>query len=86
MLKAIFDENWVIPNPMVSKDDGTGLVAYTGTDKDRIALGGEANKLAANIAIGRNHAGVHWRSDYRESLYLGEEIAIRVLQDQKAVL
>lgn len=85
MLKAIFDENFVIPHPMVASDDGTQLVPYTGADKDRLTLGGEANKLAANIAIGRNHAGVHWRSDYRESLYLGEDVAIRVLQDQEAL-
>ncbi len=41
------------------------------------------NKLAANIALARNAAGVHWRSDYTESLKLGEEIAIRILQEQK---
>ena len=67
---------------MMASDDGVGLVDYTGTDK--LTLGGEANKLAANIAIGRNHAGVHWRSDYEKSVILGEEIAIHVLRDQKA--
>jgi hypothetical protein len=41
------------------------------------------NKIAANVAIGRNHAGVHWRSDYAESLLLGEAIAISVLRDQR---
>jgi hypothetical protein len=60
----------------------SGNFPYTGPDK--LTIGGEANKLAANIALGRNHAGVHWRSDYQNSLYLGEEIAIHVLQDQKA--
>ena len=39
------------------------------------------NKIAANVAIGRNHAGVHWRSDYAESLLLGEAVAISVLRD-----
>jgi hypothetical protein len=28
-------------------------------------------------------AGVHWRSDYAESLKLGEAVAISVLRDQK---
>jgi hypothetical protein len=46
-------------------------------------VGGELNKLAANIAIGRNAAGVHWRSDYTESLRLGEEIAIGILKEQR---
>jgi hypothetical protein len=41
------------------------------------------NKLASNIAVGRNIAGVHWRSDYTESLKLGETVAIGVLRDQK---
>jgi hypothetical protein len=41
------------------------------------------NKLAANIALGRNAAGVHWRSDYTGSLSLGEKIAIGLLQEQK---
>ncbi|HEY9608307.1 hypothetical protein [Allocoleopsis sp.] len=40
------------------------------------------NKLAGNIAIARNGAGVHWRSDYTESLLLGEAIAIDLLQEQ----
>jgi hypothetical protein len=33
--------------------------------------------------VGRNIAGVHWRSDYTESLKLGEAVAIGVLRDQK---
>ena len=36
---------------------------------------GELNKLAANISIGRNMAGVHYFSDYYDSLRMGEEIA-----------
>jgi len=82
MLKAILNEDWVFPNPMMPSADGLHLVPYTGPDK--LTIGGEANKLAANIALGRNHAGVHWRSDYQTSLYLGEEIAIHVLRDQKS--
>jgi hypothetical protein len=46
-------------------------------------IGEEANKLAANIALGRSHAGVNFRSDYEQSLILGEEVAISVLRDQK---
>jgi hypothetical protein len=41
------------------------------------------NKLASNIAMGRNFAGVHWRSDYAESVKLGEAMAISVLQDER---
>jgi hypothetical protein len=35
------------------------------------------------VALGRNIAGVHWRSDATESIKLGEEVALSVLRDQK---
>jgi hypothetical protein len=44
-------------------------------------VGGELNKLANNVAIGRNIASVHWRSDATESLKLGEQVAIQILRD-----
>ncbi|QSQ28154.1 hypothetical protein JY651_18445 [Pyxidicoccus parkwayensis] len=44
-------------------------------------MGGELNKLASNIALFRNAGGVHWRSDYTESLPLGESVAIGLLQE-----
>ena len=47
-----------------------------------LSVEGELNKLAANISIGRNWAGVHYYSDYTESLRLGEEIALGILQEQ----
>ncbi len=47
-----------------------------------LTLEGELNKLAANISIGRNMAGVHYFSDYYDSLRMGEEIAIGLLQEQ----
>jgi hypothetical protein len=62
---------------------GTSLIDYTGPDKDLLTVGGELNKVAANIAIGRNHAGVHWYTDYSKSLRLGEEIAIGILEEQQ---
>ena len=47
-----------------------------------LTLEGELNKLAANIAIGRNMAGVHYFSDYYDSLRMGEEVAIEILEEQ----
>ncbi len=81
IVKAFFDDTYVLPNPVVPSADGLSLLPYSGPD---LTLGGEMNKLAANIAIGRNHAGVHWRSDYQESLKLGEALAISILKDQRA--
>jgi hypothetical protein len=85
MLKALFDENWVIPNPVIASADGLSLVPYTGADREMLTVGGELNKLAANVAIGRNFAGIHYRSDYTESLKLGEEIAMSILEDQRSM-
>ncbi len=49
-----------------------------------MTVGGELNKIAANVANGRNIAGVHWRSDSTQSILLGERVAIEMLQDQRA--
>jgi membrane-associated phospholipid phosphatase len=80
VLKAFFDESFVIPNPLVAGPDGLSVQPFTGAD---LTLGGELNKLAANIAIGRNIAGVHWRSDGIEGLKLGEAVAISILTDRR---
>jgi membrane-associated phospholipid phosphatase len=80
LLKAWFPESYVIENPVTVAPDGLSLVPYSGPP---LTLGGELNKLASNIATGRNIAGVHWRSDARESLLLGEAIAISIHQDQR---
>jgi hypothetical protein len=69
--------------PVVARDDGLALLPYTGPDAGELTLGGEMNKIAANVVIGRSHAGVHWRSDCVESPLLGETIAISVLRDQR---
>ncbi|OJT22200.1 hypothetical protein BO221_25305 [Archangium sp. Cb G35] len=81
ILKAFFDERALIEAPVISSADGLSLVPYTGTDAGQLTVGGELNKLAGNIAIFRNAAGVHWRSDYTESLPLGEAVAIGLLQE-----
>jgi len=72
-----------IPGITISQasEDGFSLVPYAGSDGDQLTVGGEMNKLAANIGIGRNHAGVHWRHDYVDSLPLGEAVAIAMLRD-----
>lgn len=83
IVKAFFDDTYVIPDPVIPNEDGSALVPYTGADAGQITVGGEMNKVAANIAVGRNHAAVHWRSDYDKSFILGEELAISVLRDQR---
>lgn len=66
----------MIPVPVVASSNGLSLTPYRGTE---LTVGGELNKLAANISLGRNVAGVHWRSDGIEGLKLGEAVAMKVL-------
>lgn len=51
-------------------------------DNPALTIQGELDKLAANVAIARNMAGVHYYTDYYESLRLGERIAVSILEDQ----
>ncbi len=48
----------------------------------KLTIQGELDKLAANISIGRNMAGVHYYSDYYDSLRMGERIAVGILIEQ----
>ncbi|NNC89878.1 MAG: vanadium-dependent haloperoxidase [Akkermansiaceae bacterium] len=83
ILKALFDQTAEIIDPVevVPGSGGNALQNYTGGDT--LTVGGELNKLANNIAIGRNLAGVHWRTDGTEGILLGEDVAVRMLQDYK---
>ena len=63
--------------------DGLAVEAYSGADAGQITIHGEINKLAHNIALGRDYAGVHYRSD--SALLLGEKVAIQYYKDQKAL-
>ena len=80
VLKACFAESWELPQPVVATRDGLALEPYTGPP---LTVGGELDKLAQNIAIGRNFAGVHWRSDGIEGIRFGEEFAIRFRREAK---
>jgi membrane-associated phospholipid phosphatase len=82
-LKAFFNETFALSSPVVASDDGQTLLPYSGADAGQITVGGELNKLASNVALGRDMAGVHWRSDAKEALLLGEAITISILRDQR---
>ncbi len=84
ILKAWFDSERAYSEfaPLYEPSaDGLNLVPYSAADIGRITVADELNKLASNISIGRNIGGVHWRSDYTESVFLGEQVAISLLQD-----
>jgi hypothetical protein len=81
LIKAFFDESYQLPNSVQPSADGLGLQPYEGAEK--LTLGNEIDKLAANIGLGRSFAGIHWRSDSREGLRVGEAAAISVLKNWK---
>ena len=88
ILKAFFDHG----RPLVDGNgnriayepaaDGKSLHAVANLSQP-LTVEGELNKLAANISIGRNWAGVHYYSDYIESIRLGERVALGILEEQK---
>ena len=88
ILKAFFDHKHPLnftgqPNGAFEADP-TDQVQTLRVIKDiNLTVEGELNKLASNISIGRNWAGVHYFSDYIESIRMGEQIAIGILEEQK---
>jgi hypothetical protein len=82
ILKAFFDHGYVLPAPyVVPTTDGKRL--ETIPDGVGLTIEGELNKLASNISIGRDWAGVHYFTDYYESVRMGEQIALGILEEQK---
>jgi hypothetical protein len=85
VLKALFDGSKSFTKDLgiqpVYSPDGISVVPYTGADVDQITVGGELDKMASNVGMARNIAGVHWRSDYAQSMFLGEAVAINFLSD-----
>jgi hypothetical protein len=87
ILKAAFDGsaqfNTINGGGIVTaSEDGLSLVSYTHADADQVTVNGEIDKLASNIGLARDFAGIHWRSDYEWGLRLGEAVAISLLRDQ----
>ncbi len=88
ILKAFFDHKHPLTvagndeTAFVPTSDGSSLVKVPVTG-GKLTVEGELNKLASNIAIGRDWAGVHYFTDYIESLRMGEQIAIGILEEQK---
>ena len=87
VLKAMFNGATRIASlaqPLDSTADGLSTIPYTGADAGQLTVNGELEKMAYNVANGRNIAGMHWRSDSFNSLALGEQVALSVLREQRA--
>jgi hypothetical protein len=91
VIKAIFDDIKPLlqqvdcnPSPVcpnANNDPPVPPPPFTDEDGQPLTVGGELDKLASNVALGRNFGGVHFRSDGEHGILLGEEVAIRFLQD-----
>ena len=81
VLKAVTNEAYVLPAPMVPSRDGMRLERYTGPP---LTIGSELDKLAANIALGRGTAGVHYRTDSYAGLRNGEAAALSFMRARVA--
>jgi hypothetical protein len=88
VLKAFFDTSKSLSDiglaPLHSITGDT-LDPYTDSDAGNMSVLSELNKLACNISLGRNMAGVHFRSAGTEGNLLGEKIAIEYLKDLKEI-
>lgn len=85
VLKAFYNENALFPQPRKVAADGITTLPYVvGVDGPALTMGGELNKLAHNLSMGRDMSGIHWRSDSEEGNRLGEALAIRWLHEQKS--
>lgn len=67
-------------------DVSGGTVATTSSEIDdatngTVTVNDELNKLAANMALGRNWAGIHYRTDGIDGFLVGEQAAVRYLQE-----
>jgi hypothetical protein len=85
VIKAIFDDTALISSKITpvqpDPNNQANLIPYTGGDVSQMTVGSELDKLASNIALGRDFAGVHYRSDAIAAILLGEQVGIRCLQD-----
>jgi len=91
VIKALFDHTQPVTvagsasDAFVASRNGSALRLVPVFDEAgvpaELTVEGEVNKLAANIALARGWAGVHYFSDYWESLLLGEQIAIQILRE-----
>lgn len=91
VIKAIFDDRAQVlqqidcnPSPACPNANSYPHVSpppFTDEDGNPLTVGGELDKLASNVALGRNFGGVHFRSDGEHGILLGERAAIRFLRD-----
>jgi hypothetical protein len=86
LLKLFYaDANWsTISGNVWHSTNGTDRVDGSGVGTGTLTIHGELNKIAANIARGRDFAGVHYRTDSDLGMLLGEKVAVAWFKDNIA--
>ena len=81
--EATIETKWVTGARTASHSvDGQNLVTYSDADAAEMTVNGELNKLASNVALGRDFGGVHFRADNDGGILAGEDYAISYLVDK----
>ncbi len=85
VIKALVDDTALFSNYLTpvkpNPANPTQLIPLQGEGEGQLTVGGELDKLASNIALARDFAGVHYRSDGDYGINLGETVAIQFLMD-----
>ncbi len=75
-----FVSHWQTQSP--GRNVGEGGELIDAPDGPPLTIQHELDKLAMNISNARNMAGVHYYTDYFESIRLGERVATSILEEQ----
>ena len=77
VMKAFYAEDTLIADSVLPNAAGTALEPC----EDVLNVGNEIDKLAWNVSVGRDFAGIHYRSDLTAGIALGEQVALSVMRD-----
>ena len=91
IIKAMFEDTTKISSILQPKKvnplNPTQLVDLTVAEgANELTLASELDKMAFNVCMGRDFAGIHYRCDAQEGLLLGERVGIKLLQDHACTI
>lgn len=68
-------------HPVQAGFNGASLEQCVDADVSNMTIYGEIDKLASNVSFGRNWAGIHYRTDAIGGMLIGEQVAIKYMED-----
>ncbi len=90
IIKAFMDDtallNTILTPVKPDPNNPSVLIPLNNEGENQMTVGSELDKLAFNVANGRNFAGIHYRADAEQGVLLGEAVAILLLQDHAATI